>query len=87
MTNPTREVIERAQKKNAESPHCHILVDYLCDVCLNLLDENIAFREALWLRHGHTRFYGDDGEMQCIECVTVDYKRAEPKELVKQCLK
>lgn len=32
------------------------------------------YRQALWLRHGHTALYGDDGEMQCAEC-HLDFKR------------
>ena len=30
-------------------------------------DEQI-FRQMLWMGHGHTGMYGDDGEMQCGEC-------------------
>ena len=33
-------------------------------------------REWLWKNHGHVAIYGDDGEMQCPECNTWDYKRA-----------
>lgn len=36
------------------------------------------YRKELWLNHGHRGIYGDDGEMQCIECHpygTTDYKR------------
>jgi hypothetical protein len=35
-------------------------------------------RHYLWLGHGHRGMYGDDGEMQCIECARFglsDYKR------------
>ena len=28
------------------------------------------YRKELWLNHGHHGLYGDDGEMQCIECLT-----------------
>jgi len=34
-----------------------------------------ALRKILWLAHGHSGLYGDDGEMQCGECNTLwDYK-------------
>lgn len=32
-------------------------------------------RQLLWLSHGCSMLYGDDGEMQCQEC-RVDFKRA-----------
>ena len=28
-----------------------------------------TFRRLLWLNHGHEGIYGDDGEMQCQECL------------------
>ena len=34
-----------------------------------------TLRRLLWLHHGHSRLYGDDGEMQCLEC-PLDFKRA-----------
>lgn len=36
------------------------------------------YRERLWLGHGHSGQYGDDGEMQCAACLPyglIDYKR------------
>lgn len=38
--------------------------------------ENKKLRELLWLRHGCSFFqlYGDDGEMQCTNCM-IDFKR------------
>jgi len=36
--------------------------------------ENEIFRELLWLRHGCTNLYGDDGERQCGSCM-LDFKR------------
>ena len=36
------------------------------------------YRKELWLNHGHHGLYGDDREMQCIECHpygATDYKR------------
>ena len=37
--------------------------------------ESQATREILWLGHGHTGVYGDDGEMQCGACLPHwDYK-------------
>lgn len=41
------------------------------------IDEK-SLREYLWMSHGHTGMYGDDGEMQCAECCKYgcsDYKR------------
>ncbi len=41
-------------------------------------DDQQAVRMYLWLNHGHHMMYGDDGEMQCVECMPfgiVDYKR------------
>ena len=36
--------------------------------------EELELRRLLWLHHGHSRLYGDDGEMQCSEC-PLDFKR------------
>ena len=33
-----------------------------------------TLRYWLWLKHGHTELYGDDGEMQCQRCM-LDFKR------------
>ena len=44
------------------------------------------YRKELWLNHGHHGLYGDDGEMQCIECHqygATDYKR-DPLEKVER---
>ena len=43
--------------------------------------QTAAWREALWLRHGHEGLYGDDGEMQCGTCVR-DFKRDTPEQIV-----
>lgn len=44
-------------------------------------------REYLWLSHGHTRVYGDDGEMQCGDCLPVyDYKRAPLADVVRTAI-
>jgi len=43
-------------------------------------------RSHLWLGHGHTGQYGDDGEMQCAACIPYgqyDYRRASFTELFK----
>ncbi len=32
-------------------------------------NEAMVWRRLLWLNHGHTGMYGDDGEMQCQECL------------------
>lgn len=39
-----------------------------------LQKENEILRELLWLRHGCTGLYGDDGERQCESCM-LDFKR------------
>ncbi len=47
-------------------------------------EAELKLRKYLWLSHGHTGQYGDDGEMQCMNCSKygiVDYKR-EPLEKV-----
>jgi hypothetical protein len=45
----------------------------------------LRLRQELWLGHGHKGVYGDDGEMQCSECLPLsrmyDYRR-EPIEKV-----
>lgn len=42
----------------------------------DLEKENKILRELLWYRHGcdHHALYGDDGEMQCNQCM-IDFKR------------
>jgi len=42
-------------------------------------------REYLWLSHGHRGLYGDDGEMQCSECLA-DYKRDKLDILIKKAI-
>jgi hypothetical protein len=37
-------------------------------------DENELLRHLLWIRHGCSALYGDDGEMQCGNCL-IDFKR------------
>ena len=48
-------------------------------------EDAIIFRELLWMNHGHTGMYGDDGEMQCAECFRqfgfFDWKRIPIKEI------
>jgi|SRR3989304_2136609 len=44
------------------------------------------YRKELWLNHGHSGQYGDDGEMQCSECIPfglIDYER-EPIDKVER---
>jgi hypothetical protein len=46
----------------------------------------LELRQMMWLGHGHTGMYGDDGEMQCMECLpfgVVDYK-CEPLDKVRE---
>ena len=43
-----------------------------------VLEVEHKYRKELWLGHRHHGMYGDDGEMQCIECHpygVTDYKR------------
>lgn len=51
----------------------------------NILEENHILRRMLWLNHGHKGMYGDDGEMQCGECMSEygfwDWKRTSIKEI------
>ena len=46
------------------------------------------FRRLLWLNHGHTGMYGDDGEMQCGRCMEEygfwDWKRTPAEEIEKR---
>ena len=37
-------------------------------------NENLILRKLVWLNHGCVGLYGDDGEMQCGECM-IDFKR------------
>lgn len=46
-----------------------------------------ALRMFLWLNHGHTGQYGDDGEMQCCQCKIWDYKRSPISALIMQAVK
>ena len=43
-------------------------------------DENKILRKLLWLNHGCTSLYGDDGEMQCASCM-IDFKRVPVEEI------
>ena len=46
-----------------------------------LAEEIYKLRKMLWLSHGHTGMYGDDGELQCSECLHeygfYDWKRTD----------
>jgi hypothetical protein len=39
-----------------------------------MTDEELTLRKLLWIRHGCSGLYGDDGEMQCGQCL-IDFKR------------
>lgn len=50
----------------------------------------MEFRQRLWLGHGHTGVYGDDGEMQCARCAEfgcMDYKRGGIEDVVNTCIR
>lgn len=48
---------------------------------VNMTREILTLRRMLWLNHGHKGMYGDDGEMQCGECLHEygfwDWKRTD----------
>ena len=50
-----------------------------------LAKEILKLRSMLWLSHGHKGMYGDDGEMQCGECIHEygfwDWKRTDIDEI------
>ena len=50
-----------------------------------LAREILTLRKMLWLSHGHTGMYGDDGEMQCGQCAVEygfwDWKRTSIGEI------
>jgi hypothetical protein len=50
------------------------------------LDAEQRLRQYLWLGHGHSGVYGDDGEMQCSQCLAVsrmyDYKRTPLEQVI-----
>ncbi len=52
---------------------------------VDLAKEIRILRKILWLSHGHTGMYGDDGEMQCSECTAeygfYDWKRTPIEEI------
>lgn len=48
------------------------------------IDEG-KIREYLWLSHGHQGLYGDDGEMQCGQCL-LDFKRDSFDRIVSQLI-
>lgn len=48
--------------------------------CKELVQENQTLRRLLWSAHPCKGKYGDDGEMQCGECV-IDFRRDEIEEI------
>jgi len=54
----------------------------------SLQDDIETLRSLLWLGHGHTGQYGDDGEMQCAECFQKygfwDWKRTPIQEIAQK---
>ena len=46
--------------------------------------EEREIRRILWVNHGHQMIYGDDGEMQCGECMILDFKRDSFSKIAKQ---
>lgn len=59
----------------------------LCETVREMQAEEHEVRTVLWLRHGHTGQYGDDGEMQCGACIPFyDYKRRRLSEVASTAL-
>ena len=56
-----------------------------------LEEENRLMRKWMWLNHGHTGLYGDDGEMQCGMCYKQfgfwDWKRTPINEILNRIIK
>lgn len=51
---------------------------------------DIKIRQFFWQNHGHDGIYGDDGEMQCGQCIKyglTDYKRAYLGDVVNVALR
>jgi cell division protein FtsB len=51
-------------------------------------DLEMRYRRLLWETHFHDGRYGDDGEMQCIECLefgAIDYKREPLEKIERAC--
>lgn len=50
-----------------------------------LKEIEFKYRKSLWLGHGHTHLYGDDGELQCTQCPpdAWDYRRL-PLEVIER---
>lgn len=74
-----------ARRLNDEASDLRAELDELRSTLVTSDLENKAFREALWLSHGHIGQYGDDGEMQCAECLAygmVDYKREPATDVI-----
>lgn len=49
-----------------------------------LAEAQLRVRYLMWMNHGHTRGYGDDGEMQCSACAKYgcwDYRNAPMEEV------
>lgn len=75
-------------RKDAQVQHAmgeiQTLTQQLADAQEEITRLERAYRQELWLGHGHQGIYGDDGEMQCAECMPFgcwDYKR-DPLEAV-----
>ncbi len=82
-----RQLIESLRRDDTPSPelyHHTIIVDFKRQLATlqaqlrQVLEVEHKYRKELWLGHRHHGMYGDDGEMQCIECHpygVTDYKR------------
>lgn len=55
-----------------------VMINKLTTLATDADELELKYRKQLWLSHGHKGLYGDDGEMQCSECIVygaMDYKR------------
>lgn len=59
----------------------------VAEILRQLKELELKYRSHLWMAHGHNGKYGDDGEMQCAECIKThgfyDWKR-EPLERIEK---
>lgn len=66
---PTHELAELLTASD-----CNAMVTKIKELQAQLVELESKYRRRLWLNHGHTSLYGDDGEMQCAKCMA-DFKR------------
>ena len=82
MTDEERDRMRKLSEDNAalqaDNECKDSLIETLQAQLRQVLEVEHKYRKELWLGHRHHGMYGDDGEMQCIECHpygVTDYKR------------